>query len=84
MKADRQNVRSMKNVIKEKKAVEKTETEARENEFYMKTVDLAHKFYSDQTGRFPITFSNMHKCVMIVNDHNSNETLALPLKKNQQ
>ena len=54
VKADRQNIRSTKNVIKEKKAVEKIETEARKNEFYMKIVDLTHIIYSDQTDRFPI------------------------------
>ena len=80
MKADRQNLRSTKNVIKEKKAVEKVETEARESEFYMKTVDLTHKLDSYQTGRFPITSSKGHKHVMIVHDHDLNTMLARPLK----
>ena len=57
MKADKRNLRFTKKVIKEKKDVDEVETEVRENEFYMKTVDLTHKLYSDQTDRFPITSS---------------------------
>ena len=83
MKSDRQNVRSTKNVIKEKKAIEKIDAEARENEFCMKTVDLIHKLYSDQTGRFIITSSKGHKHVMIVHDHDSNTILARPLNNEQ-
>ena len=82
MKADRKNVRSTNNFIKEKKAVENVETEARENEFYMKIVDLTHKLYSDQTFRFLITSSKGHKNVMIFHDHDKNSMLDRPLKTN--
>ena len=80
MKANRQNVRSTENFTKEKKAVEKVETEDRENEFYMKTVEIIHKLYINQTGQFTITSSKGHKHVMIVHDHDSNAMLARPLK----
>ena len=69
MKADRQGVRSTKKDIKEIKAIEEAPSEARANEFYLKTVDLTSKLYSDQTGRFPVTSSRGNKYVMIVYDH---------------
>ena len=47
----------------------------------MKTVDLTHKLYIDQTGHFPVTSSKGHKNTMIVCDHDSNTILSRPLKK---
>ena len=80
VKADRQNERSTKNVINEKKAAEKSITESRENEFHMKTVDLTNKLHSYKIGRFTSTSSKGHKHVMIVCDHDSNAMLYRPLK----
>ena len=80
MKADRQNVRSTKKVTKENKAVNEVETEARENKFYMKTIDLTHKLCSDQICRFPITSRKGNKHVMIVHDHHSSAILSQPIK----
>ena len=80
MKADRQGVRSTKKDKKEIKATEEVQSEARANEFYLKTVCLTSKLYSDQTGRFPVTSSRGNKCVMIAYDHDSNAILARPLK----
>ena len=80
MKADRQGVRSTKKDIKIIKATEEVQTEARANEFYLKTADLTSKLCSDQTGRFPVTSRKGNKHVMIVYDHDSNAILARPLK----
>ena len=76
MKADRQGVRSIKKCKNETKATEEAPLKARVNEFYLKTVDLTSKLYSDQTGWFSVTSSRGNKYIMIIYDHNSNAILA--------
>ena len=77
MKADRKNVRSTKN----DSAREMTTTpQVREYEYYVKTIELTGKLYSDQTGRFPVISSKGNKYIMIIYDHDSNAILARPLK----
>ena len=78
-KADRQGIRSTK-CKNETKATEEAPSKARVSKFYLKTVDLTSKLYSDQTGRFPITLSRGNKYVMITYDHNSNAILVQLLK----
>ena len=81
VKSDRKNVRSTKELLHEMTATDKdNKTVARENEYFVKTVDLTNKLYSDQTGRFPVTSSKGSKCIMIVYDHDSNTILARALK----
>ena len=79
IKADRQGVRSTKCKNKAK-TTEEAPSKARVNEFYLKTIDLTSKLYSDQTGRFPVILSRGNKYVMIVYDHDSNTILVRPLK----
>ena len=80
MKADRKNVRSTKEIIREMTTNNPTEGVVRENEYYFKTVELTGKIYSDQTGWFPTTSSKGTKYVMIIYDHDSNAIIARPLK----
>ena len=59
---------------------EMTTPEVRHHEFFIKTVELSGKIYSDQPGRFPLTSSKGNKYSMVVYDHNSNAILAEPFK----
>ena len=78
MKADRKNVRSTKKTDNTREMT--TNTQVREYEYYVKTIELTGKLYSDQTGRFPVISSKGNKYIMIVYDHDSNAILARPLK----
>ena len=40
---------------------------------------MDNKLYSSQTGRFPVTSSCGHKCILILYDYASNAILAEPL-----
>jgi len=84
MKADRKNVRSTKNdnnyEMTTKLQQDNTSKQVRQNEYYIKTIDLTGKIYSDQTGRFPVISSKGNKYIMIIYDHDSNAILARPLK----
>ena len=46
----------------------------------MSKVDKTHKIYTDQTGKFPITFSQGNKYILIMYVYYANAILASPLK----
>jgi hypothetical protein len=46
---------------------------------YAATID-AGQIYTDQTGRFTVVSSKGNKYIMILNDYDSNATLAQPIK----
>ena len=79
MRSNRENVRSNK-LLPNQECHEMTTTEVRHHEFFIKTVELSGKIYSDQTGRFPLTSSNGNRYVMVVYDNDSNSILVEPLK----
>ena len=87
MKADRKNVESTKHTMHHKMMTklqqDKTSKQVQQNEYYVKTIDLTGKIYSDQTGRFPVTSSKGSKYIMIIYNHNSNAILARLLKKSE-
>jgi hypothetical protein len=51
---------------------------------FVKTMSLAGKVFSDQTGRFPQTSSRGNKYIMIFYDHDSSAILAEPLKSRSE
>ena len=79
MQSNRANVRSTK-LLPNQEFHETTTTEVLHHEFFIKTVELSGKIYSDQTGRLPLTSSKGNRYVMIVYDNDSNAILAEPLK----
>ena len=48
--------------------------------FFLQATDLAGKFYTDQTGRFPVTSSRGFKYIMVAYDYNSNTIHTKPIK----
>ena len=50
------------------------------NLFFFNTVDLAGKFYTDQTGRFPVTSIKGNKYILVAYQFDSNIIYAEPLK----
>ena len=42
-----------------------------------------HKYYSDQTGKFPVQYSRGYQYVFILYEYNRNAILAKPLKTRQ-
>ena len=50
------------------------------NLVFLKTVDLTGKFYTDQTGRFPVTSSKGNKYILVAYHYDSNTIHAEPLK----
>ena len=57
-----------------------TDKKVQENKFYLKTVELTGKIYSNQIGWFPTTSSKGNKYIMVIYNHNSNAILACLLK----
>ena len=51
------------------------------NLFFLETVDLTGTFYTDQTGRFPVTSSKGNKYILVAYYYESNTIHADPLKK---
>ena len=47
---------------------------------YLQATDLAGKFYTDQTGRFPVTSSRGFKYIMVAYNYDSNTIRAKPMK----
>jgi hypothetical protein len=56
----------------------------RQQECYIKTVDISGKVYSDQTGRFPNASSKGSKYIMVLYDLDSNAILTEPLKNKSE
>ena len=50
------------------------------NLVFFKTVDLSGKFFTDQTGRFPVTSSKGNKYILVAYHYDSNTVYAEPLK----
>ena len=46
----------------------------------MRIEDATGKFYTYQTGRFPVTFTRGNKYILVAYDYDSNTILAKPLK----
>ena len=53
---------------------------ARTHSVILQATDLAGKFYTDQTGRFPVTSSRGFKYIMVSYDYDSNAIHAEPMK----
>ena len=49
-------------------------------ELAMATVEETHKIYTDQTGKFPITYSRGNKYILIMYVYDDNAILSAPLK----
>ena len=79
MQSNRANVRSTK-LLPNQECHEMTTTEVRHHEFFIKTVELSGKIYSDKTCRFPLTSSKGNRYVMIVYDQDSNAILTETFK----
>ena len=47
MEANRQNMRSTEKITNNNKTKNKTTLEVRDNDFYIKTINLIYKLYSD-------------------------------------
>ena len=41
---------------------------------------MQNKIYTDQTGRFPVTYSKGYKCIMVAFEADSNHIMAEPIK----
>ena len=52
----------------------------RTHQLFLKVTECSSKIYTDQTWRFPITSSRIHKYIMIAYDYDSNNILAEPIK----
>ena len=50
------------------------------NLVFFKTFDLSRKFYTDQTGRFPVTSIKDNKYILVTYHYDSNTIQAEPLK----
>ena len=47
---------------------------------FFQATDLSVKFYTDQTGQFPVTSSRSFRYIMVAYDHDSNTIHAEPMK----
>ena len=47
---------------------------------FLKSIEITGKISTDQTGRFPVTFSRGSKYLMVFYDYESNVIIAEPLK----
>ena len=52
----------------------------RTHSVFFQATGLSGKFYTDQTGRFPVTSSRGFKYIMVAYDHDSNTIHAEPMK----
>ena len=50
------------------------------NLFFFKTIDLSGNFFTDQTGRFPVTSSKGNKYILVAYHYDSNTIHDEPLK----
>ena len=83
----RQNVRSTSTNKKQNECnqvIMTSSLDERENYIAFKVIDLEHKVYTDQTGRFPTTASTGAKYVLVLYDDDTNSILAEPLKSKTQ
>ena len=56
------------------------DTSKKHNKFYIKTLDLTGKLYSDKTGRFLIISNKGNKYIIVIYNHNYNTILTRVLK----
>ena len=52
----------------------------RTHSVFLQATNFSGKFYTDQTGRFPVTSSRCFKYIMITYEHDSNKIHAEPMK----
>ena len=50
------------------------------HQIFLKVTECSSKIFTDQTGRFPITYSSGYKYIMIAYDYDSNNIIAEPIK----
>ena len=54
------------------------------NFVYTKVVEVTGKFFTDQTGRFPVTSSKGNQYIMVLYDYDSSAILAEPTKNRSE
>ena len=78
MRVDFKRTRSTKQDTKNSSIINKKQV--RECECSIKLIDLSHKIFSGQNGRFPVMSSKGNKHIMVAHDHGFNAIIARALK----
>ena len=60
------------------------EPAVRTNFVYTKVVEVTGQIFTDQTGRFPVTFSKGNQHIMVLYDYDSSAILAKPMKNRSE
>ena len=82
MRQSLQNFRSIKDNQQSTKTTDTTTTKTKtksKSDTYI-AINLQHKLYPDQTGRFPVMLEQGHRYIMVAYDQTCNHIFAQPLK----